>query len=141
MLEPIAYHSSLRILIVDDDHHDVALLRRSLEPHFVVNHASSLHEANKRIREVSFDCVLLDLKLPDSHNSKRTVEEFVADNPGLLCIVVTGSVDEREHSQLIKQGADDVWVKGKDTLDMVVVGRRLREAIWRWKRQKKSETR
>jgi len=134
LMQPMAEETGMRVLIVDDDENDAKLLRSKLIPTFAVDTCLSLRQANDRIKRQPYDCVLLDFKLPDARFN-RTVEDFVADNPDTLCIVITGMNDEVTRKLCLEQGADDVWVKGVDDADLRVITRRLKEAIWRKKRR------
>lgn len=118
-----------KILIVDDDEYDVTLLRRRLEPNFIVDSCGTLAEATQKLKDHSFDCVLLDLKLPDSRPN-RTVTDFLAQNPRTACIVLTGVGDDHIHKMCIDQGASDVWVKGVNDTDLFLMTRKLKEAVW-----------
>lgn len=131
LMEPLADLSGIRILVVDDNVNDTELLRRKLSPRFIVEAAHSLHEANRKISMSEYDLIILDLNLPDTHNSKATVSEFLADNPGFLCIVLTGSENESVRQMAYEQGADDVWIKGRDDRDVRLIARRIQEAVWR----------
>ena len=118
-----------KILIVDDDEYDVTLLRRRLEPNFIVDSCGTLAEATAKLKDHSFDCVLLDLKLPDSRPN-RTVSDFLNQNPKTACIVLTGVGDDHIHKMCIDQGASDVWVKGVNDTDLFLMTRKLKEAVW-----------
>lgn len=139
----ITERTGMRILIVDDNEDDQLLAQRKLMPMFIVDTAQSLAQANAKLKKQDFDCVLLDLKLPDARFN-RTVEDFVADNPDTLCIVLTGHGDEATRKMCFEQGADDVWVKGQDDRDVRMIKRRITEANWRRHRsqqQKKEDER
>lgn len=131
-----SYPTEKRILMVDDDEHEVELFRRKMREQFTVDSAASLTEANRKLRLNNYECVLLDLNLPDVHNLRATVAEFKADNPEQICVIVfTGNESESIRDECFQQGADDVWIKGKDDRDTKIVGRRILDAIWRKKRR------
>jgi CheY-like chemotaxis protein len=139
MMEAVPGFSGMKVLIVDDNDSDVDILRRKLAPTFMVDSCGTLREAHMKLarnESDGYDCVLLDLKLPDSRIAS-TVEDFVARNPDKLCIVVTGMRDEAVRQRCFEQGADDVWVKGIDDNDLRSITRRLKEAIWRRHRRMK----
>lgn len=56
--------SVVRLLCIDDDPDDVALLRRALTPDFLIDHAASIEEGVPRILANEHDVYLIDRKLP-----------------------------------------------------------------------------
>jgi len=130
MMQPVSEETGMRILMIDDNDQDIQILRRRMSPTFILESAETLREGTSKLKRLHYDAVFLDLKLPDARYN-RTVEDFVADNPGMLVIVLTGSNDEATTKRCFDQGADGVWIKGIDDVDIRVISRRLKEAIWR----------
>ena len=106
---------AIRVLIVEDNPGDAALIRRALRSvksrEFQISHVSRLSAALECIHR-SFDVVLLDLNLPDS-NDLETLRELRARVPHLPIIVVTGIEDRRKAVEALANGAQDYLVKGR----------------------------
>jgi DNA-binding NarL/FixJ family response regulator len=122
-----------KVLLVDDDPEDAALVRRMLgaggpEPAFEVEHADRFSAAVQHLSRAPFDVVVLALALPDS-------EEFggVCGLCGLfpeLPIVVLAPIeDEVLGLNAIREGAQDYLVKGQ--VDRRLLARSIRHAIER----------
>jgi len=122
--------TGMRLLLVEDNPDDLAILKRRLTPAFIVDECHTLAQANAKLKKQSYDCVLLDLRLPDARFN-RTVEDFIADNPDSLCIVLSGCDDDATRKLCFDQGADDFWIKGVDDQDIRTIKRRITEANWR----------
>lgn len=122
-----------RILLVEDNRADAVLmedmLRRS-SPSFQLSWVNRLGEAVEKLREGSFDVILLDLTLPDSRGLV-TLEKLLAAARSTPIVVVTGVEDEEVGVQAIRQGAQDYLVKGAATGR--TVARVIRYAIDRWR--------
>lgn len=101
-----------RILIVDDDVNDRKLLRRALH-RFAVEEANNLREAVAKCKTKQFDCVVLDLGLPDS-NRQQTVANLMQAYPGAVCVAISGSNDSNLASMAVAAGAHSYMVKGRD---------------------------
>ena len=80
-------YSAMRILIIDDEKNIRASLSRffDLNGHNVET-AESGREGLEKVRRSSFDCVLLDLKLPDSEGIEvlSRIREFDPFVPVIL---------------------------------------------------------
>jgi len=117
---------TIRLLIVEDNPGDAALLRRMLaafdEALFEVEHAPRLSAAVELLGSMRFDAVLLDLDLPDS----RELNTLVALRPcagSVPIIVVTGLEDRQKALEALSCGAQDYLVKG--TVDARLLGRAI----------------
>jgi diguanylate cyclase (GGDEF)-like protein len=121
----------VRILVVEDNPGDAALLRRYLRTASVaaeIAHVERLSDALELLRDQSPDIVLLDLSLPDSQGL-ATFGEVRVRRPDLPVIVLTGLDDQEIATEAVKAGAQDYLVKGK--IDPDVLGRAIRYAIER----------
>ncbi|HEX2676288.1 MAG TPA: response regulator, partial [Polyangiales bacterium] len=104
---------ALRLLIVDDEELDrQAVVRavRGLVPAPTFLEARSISEAERRLAEGTFDCVVLDYRLPEG-----PCTEFLAGMqaraPGTAFVVLTGQGDESIAVELMKAGAADYLSK------------------------------
>ena len=82
----------------------------------------------KRLSEVKFDALLLDLGLPDS-NGMETLVKVISQYPELPVIVLTGLADEQAGVRAVHQGAQDYLTKGEINSDLLI--RSIRYAIER----------
>ena len=121
----------LRLLIVEDDAGDAALLRRYVGRAFDVRelvHVERIVDAFERLQLHTPDVVLLDLSLPDSHGL-ATFTDVRIRRPDLPIVVISGLDDEDVAAEAVKAGAQDYLVKG--TIDAETLGRAIRYAIER----------
>ena len=114
----------INILLVDDDPDDCRLVKLALvrSPNtvlFSVETAGSLAECLQHLKNNSFDLVLLDLGLPDSHGLV-TVDRFCEACSNIPVVVLTGLAIEEVGVEAIKRGASDYLVKGKYSDDVLV---------------------
>jgi diguanylate cyclase (GGDEF)-like protein len=123
--------NALRVLIVEDNPGDLALLRRYLTRVFgavEIAHADRIVQAFELLELDSPDVVLLDLSLPDSHGL-ATCNDVRLRRPDLPIVVITGLDDEDVAAEAVKAGAQDYLVKGK--IDPGSLARAIRYAIER----------
>ena len=124
--------SPIRVLLVEDSAADALLLKHALAEasgeSFQVTHAELMAEAVRRLSSESFDAILLDLSLPDSHGVK-TVAQANAAAPHLPIVVMTGLDDEATALEAVRQGAQDFLIKGHG--DGRLVARAIRYAMER----------
>ena len=117
----------IRVLAIEDDPNDLALLRQALKIHdqhaFEVTAADRLSSGLEALGSGDrYDVVLLDMHLPDASalaNLKRVVEAA----PDSAVVIVVGDVDETLALEAIRQGADDFLLKseiGSGTLPRAV---------------------
>jgi diguanylate cyclase (GGDEF)-like protein len=105
----------LRILLVEDDADQAYLLARSFETAtgvtFHIEHVESLGRARARMAQESFDVLLVDLNLPDSHGlgTFDALREQALETP---VVVVTGLEDESVALRAVQEGAQDYLIKG-----------------------------
>jgi serine phosphatase RsbU (regulator of sigma subunit) len=120
-----------RLLLVEDDKADAFLVRELLDESDasrVVTWARSLAEARAAMAETTFDCVLMDLGLPDATgmDALRDVLDGAGDT---AVLVLTGLADEQSGTAAMAAGAQDYLVKGQ--VDGELLTRSIRYAIER----------
>src|SRR4029079_11401110 len=79
---------------------------------FGIAYAGSLRDAHDQLAAESFDVVLLDLSLPDSHGF-GTISSIRAQVPAMPLIVLTGFDDADFAVAAVEAGAQDFLVKGQ----------------------------
>ena len=121
-----------RILLVEDSPSDADVLRERLSRvpdwRFEIAWVETLAACLERLREGSFDVMLLDLSLPDSTGAD-TVLRARAAAPRLPIVVLTGVHDEAVGLDAVRHGVQDYLVKSE--VDGRHVARAIRYAIER----------
>ncbi|MDI6720491.1 MAG: ATP-binding protein [Methanomicrobiales archaeon] len=104
----------MRILVIEDNPADVALIHELLwdHPSFQFVHAGDLASALTLLHRGGIGFILLDLGLPDSQgvDTVRTVKMHAPDIP---LVVLTGLDDEETGVHALQEGAQDYLVKGQ----------------------------
>ncbi len=107
------------ILIVEDHQGFATLLQRCLTREgFQPQVASTGHEALRWLAQQSADLLLLDLHLPDM-TGEEVVQHLKDRHIPLPFIVITGAGDERRAVQLMKQGAQDYFIKDQSVVEFL----------------------
>ncbi len=123
--------SGLRILHIEDDKNDAALIAALLKDFttgMVLKRTDRLASGLKLIEKDQFDIVLLDLSLPDSAGL-NALQKIHAKNALLPIIIMTGLADEDTASDAIILGAQDYLIKGE--FDRKLLQRCIRYAVQR----------
>lgn len=106
----------LHVLTVEDNPGDALLVREmlqeSVEGPLVVHHALRLSAGIDRLLDGRYDCVLLDLSLPDADglDALAQIRTAAVDVP---VIVLSGRADEALAMRAVQDGAQDYLVKGQ----------------------------
>ncbi|MCW3038761.1 MAG: hypothetical protein JWM31_666 [Solirubrobacterales bacterium] len=106
----------LQILTVEDNPGDALLVREMLteavEGQLVVHHAPRLSAGIDRLLDGRYDCVLLDLSLPDADglDGLAQIRTAAVDVP---VVVLSGRADEGLAMRAVQDGAQDYLVKGQ----------------------------
>ena len=103
----------IRILYVDDNPGDRALVRDSLEKEhggFIVTEAKSKDEFEKIIKEQEFDLVLSDFNIM-GFGGLQVLETVRSISPNIPVIIVTGTGSESTAIEAIHNGANDYVIK------------------------------
>lgn len=120
----------MKLLIVEDDSSLRELMRRSLaDEKYVVETASCFSEADARISGYSYDCILLDIMLPDGSGMKlldRIKELHKREN--VIIISARDSLDDKVLG--LEKGADDYLSK---PFHMAELKARIRSVLRRGK--------
>ena len=120
----------MRVLLVEDDDGDALIVEEELE----LSGAEVDLERRRTVAEaigtglVGFDCVLLDLNLPDAEGLDALLRLREAA-PELAVLVLTGLADEERGVEAVAAGAQDYLVKGSTS--GVLLARALRYAAER----------
>lgn len=122
----------VRILLVEDNPADARLIREyfseSSDTSFVISAGDSIAAAIDLLSQETFDVILLDLSLPDSHGLE-TLHQMHAHSSELPIIVLTGLDDDELALSAMRHGAQDYLLKGK--FDFHLLNRAIRYTIER----------
>ena len=124
----------IKVLLVEDNPADAVLIRSMLsETEGVypdIRHSKNLSSALESLAERTYDVVVLDLALPDSHGLE-TFLKVHTQYPEVPVIVMTGTSDEDLAVRAVQAGAQDYLVKGQVECNLLV--RSMRYSIGRQK--------
>ncbi len=119
---------TLHLLVVEDNPTDRSWLVMMLDGADVCRHtlayAETLATAEVMLHDDAFDCVLLDLRLPDG-DGVESVRRIVGAAPETPIVVFTGRTEQELGLESIEAGAQDYLVKGQVTGNVI-----LRAARW-----------
>ena len=106
----------LNLLLVEDNDGDVRIIKELLREQTIMTFniviAGSLIEAFKKLSNVTFDIILLDLGLPDSHGYE-TFSKLIKVYPNANAIIIlTGLNDTEVGLNAMYEGAQDYIIKG-----------------------------
>lgn len=118
----------MKILIVEDETSLRELMSRTLlKERYVVETAANYTEADEKIASYDYDCILLDIMLPDG-NGLRLLEKIkkLRKRDNIIIISARDSLDDRIAG--LEQGADDYLAKPFHLAELVA---RIRSVIRR----------
>jgi DNA-binding response OmpR family regulator len=108
-----------QVLIIEDEPDIIRGLVDALEfEGFAVASACTGAEGIERAREISPDCVLLDLMLPDD-NGYRVCEALRQDDPVVPIIMLTAKAQEADKVRGLEVGADDYVTKPFSVAELI----------------------
>lgn len=107
------------VLIIEDEPDIIRGLQDALEfEGFAVASAMTGSEGIEKAREVTPDCVLLDLMLPDD-NGYRVCEALRKDDPVVPIIMLTAKAQEADKVRGLEVGADDYVTKPFSVAELI----------------------
>ena len=113
MESPLAPIFEKHLLVVDDEPHIRDLLTRFLEmQHYTVDLAEEGKEACRKLTTVSYDCILLDLKMPGM--SGREVFRLIQESDQRVAnkvIFITGDASDTATRDFIAMATNPVVLK------------------------------
>lgn len=122
----------IRILLIEDDRDDVALiqdyLRQSSEVSFELEAVECLRAGIAHLQQGATDVVVLDLNLPDS-TGLETLDRLREAAPELAVVVLTGLDSVEMGLKAVGAGAEDYLPKDRLQADLLI--RTLRYSIER----------
>jgi CheY-like chemotaxis protein len=107
---------NIKILLIEDNTGDAYLIEEHLDEFanfsFELEISETLGEALRVLKKKSFDIILLDLELSDSHGI-NTFLKVKNENPLIPIIILTGLNDETIRTCAFKEGAYEFLFKGQ----------------------------
>lgn len=120
----------VRVLFVEDNPHDVEIVRRMLGKYnradFRVVSAGTTKEGKEALRKKPFDLILLDYMLP-GEDGLSFLRRLQSRNDVPPIIMLTGRGDERVAARAMQWGAYDYFPKSAITSE--VLGRAIHQAL------------
>ena len=108
----------MKILIVEDEPFLREIMHRALvEEHYVVETASNYFEADAKIAGYNYDCILLDIMLPDG-NGLRLLEHLKKLNKRENVIIISARSSLEDKVLGLELGADDYLPKPFHTAEL-----------------------
>ncbi|WP_326983519.1 response regulator transcription factor [Chryseobacterium sp. MYb264] len=101
----------MKILIIEDEPELAKSIAEYLsEENYLCEFATTFHEAFDKIKSFTYDCILLDISLPDG-NGMKILEELKKENKqdGVIIISAKNALDDKIRGLQI--GADDYLTK------------------------------
>jgi DNA-binding response OmpR family regulator len=101
----------MKVLIIEDEKELVKSISRALEQEgYLCEVAYTAEEANEKILVYDYDCILLDINLPDG-NGLRILEVIKANHKSDGVIIITAKNSLEDKVQGLNLGADDYLAK------------------------------
>jgi DNA-binding NtrC family response regulator len=103
-----------KVLLIDDEEEFTKTLSERMESRGLkVDSAKSGEEALRKINEVSYDAIFLDLSMPGM-DGIETLRRMLEKNPDLQVILLTGHGSIDKSVEAVKLGAKDFLEKPAD---------------------------
>jgi DNA-binding NtrC family response regulator len=110
---------SERVLLVDDEQEFTQILSERMRTRGAdVDVANNGMEALEKVKEKSYDAVVLDLGMPEM-DGIATLELMLKDNPDLQVIFLTGQATLEKGLQAVKMGAAEFLEKPAGIEDLM----------------------
>lgn len=141
----------MKILIVEDEKELLKAIAESLEKeHFVIETASDFHSASEKMDVYDYDCILLDIMLPNG-NGLQLLQQLKNSGKSENVIIISAKDSLDDKLKGLELGADDYLTKpfhiaelnarikavlrrkkldGKNTIEMANVMLDLKERIF-----------
>ncbi|MCO5239779.1 MAG: response regulator transcription factor [Chitinophagaceae bacterium] len=101
----------MKILIVEDEKDLLKTIAGSLEKeHFVVEAASDFYAASEKINVYDYDCILLDIMLPNG-NGLQLLEQLKKSGKSNNVIIISAKDSLEDKLRGLELGADDYLTK------------------------------
>ncbi len=113
-----------KILVCDDEEGIRESLNLILEKDYDLDFASSGNEAIEKIKNSSYDCLILDIKMP-AKDGLETLAEVKKISPETKVIIATGYQSVETASKAVRLGAMDYITKPFESDEVREKARRI----------------
>ena len=124
-----------RILICDDDDTICEFLKEGLNGQYKVETVSRISDLFDRLQNRIYDCILLDVKLPDG-NGIECLQKIRENSPETAVIMMTAYTSIDDAVKAIKEGAED-YLKKPFSIDEIEL--RLKNVLERRELKKENQ--
>lgn len=105
---------STKVLLVDDEEEFTAILSERMKARGLdVDIANTGPMATKKVKEKSYDAIILDLAMPEM-DGIATMKQLIEENPDLQVIFLTGHATLEKGIEAVKLGAVEFMEKPVD---------------------------
>ncbi len=104
----------MRVLVVEDNPADAALVRALLDTSYATSVAQRVSEAESKLRTEKYDVALLDMSLPDVEGVDA-LHRLREAAPSMPIVILSGQDDEVLATKAVAAGAQDYLLKGHVT--------------------------
>ncbi len=112
--------AAIKILLVDDDETQNAIMRSLLEQEgFEITVAGNVAEALRLISSERYDVLLSDLHMPGAADGLTVISAMRHLNPNAIAILLTGFPEMDVAAQAILRQADEIMIKGTDLTELL----------------------
>ena len=107
------------ILVVDDDDRIRDLVKQYLnENNYLVTTALSAEDAKKKVDNIKFDLIVLDIMMPGKSGLEFTIENKSTLYTPIILLTAKGEAEERIHG--LEVGADDYLAKPFEPKELIL---------------------
>jgi two-component system NtrC family response regulator len=120
----------IKILIVEDEKNQRVLLRKILEDEkYIVEEAENGNKALYKFKQIDFDIVLLDQRLPDI-NGIEVLKNIKSINPIIPVIIITAFANIKDAVNAMKEGAFNYLTKPVDPDELSLILKNAVETLF-----------
>ena len=106
----------IKVLLIEDKEEDTQfiqqMLKEEFQNQFTLQHTPSVADALERIRQESFQAIIIDLYLPED-KSLEAISQFIQSCPGTPILILSDVENEARAIMAVKNGAQDYLIKGQ----------------------------
>lgn len=118
----------MKILLVEDDADYRAMFGIMLRNYAEIAYAVTIAEAQELLTKEKFDCVVVDIGLPDS-DPIETPQRLMDHSPDANMIVISGNTNPAAIAASVKAGVHGYLIKGKNDLRREDLLQAIRDAM------------